>query len=240
LRGLLAVLRVRRGAIAALLAGWLGAFLVVKGFSPRASIEANTFWRLVMPAWPAYLLLFASIPLLIPTLARRLGDRLRPPLATSVRTRWVVLAAVLTLAVPAVATAASERITPPTPVLTQTTASATTILTPVDEAIRLRAERTGASQRLTWSDPGWRGDVFYRVYRTDGDMSDLDCVTRENASWLCVLRSTPIATTREREFVDEAPPPDGAVYRIGVGTNWADDPEQGDIFAFSPPALSVR
>ena len=43
------------------------AFLVVKGFSPRADIEANTFWRLLMPAWPAYLLLFASIPLLVPT-----------------------------------------------------------------------------------------------------------------------------------------------------------------------------
>ena len=30
---LIAVVRVRRGAIAALLAGWLGAFVVVKGFS---------------------------------------------------------------------------------------------------------------------------------------------------------------------------------------------------------------
>ena len=32
--GLIAVVRVRRGAIAALLGGWLAAFLVVKGFSP--------------------------------------------------------------------------------------------------------------------------------------------------------------------------------------------------------------
>ena len=70
-----AVLRVRRGAVAALLGGWLGAFLVVKGFSTAGDIEANTFWRLLMPAWPAYLLLVASIPLLVPTLARRLGER---------------------------------------------------------------------------------------------------------------------------------------------------------------------
>ena len=81
--GLVAVLRVRRGPIAALLAGWLAAFLVVKGFSPRATIESGSFWRLLMPAWPAYLLLFASIPLLVPTLARRLGDRLRAPLVGS-------------------------------------------------------------------------------------------------------------------------------------------------------------
>ncbi len=82
--GLIAVLRVRRGAIAALLAGWLAAFLVVKGFSPRADIQANSFWRLLMPAWPAYLLLFAAIPLLVPTLAHRLG---RPLAGTVVTTR---------------------------------------------------------------------------------------------------------------------------------------------------------
>ena len=95
--GLIAVLRVRRGAIAALLAGWLAAFLVVKGFSPRADIQANSFWRLLMPAWPAYLLLFASIPLLVPTLAHRLGDRLRAPSSAPVARRWLVVVAVLTV-----------------------------------------------------------------------------------------------------------------------------------------------
>ena len=32
-------------SIAALLGGWLAAFLLVKGFSTRADIQANTFWR---------------------------------------------------------------------------------------------------------------------------------------------------------------------------------------------------
>lgn len=237
--GVLAVLRVRRGAIATLLAGWLVAFLVVKGFSPRASIEANTFWRLLMPAWPAYLLLVASIPLLTPTLARRLGDRLRPPRTSAVSRRWVVLAAVLTLAVPAAATAASAQVQPPTPALTQTTATATTILTPVDDEIDLRVERAGAGQRLTWTAISWRANVFYRVFRADGGKSDLDCVTRENAAWLCVVRSVPIATTRDTEFVDSSPPAGGTTYRIGIGTNWADDPAEGDLFAFSPPAPSA-
>jgi hypothetical protein len=44
----------------------------------------------------------------------------------------------------------------------------------------------------------------------------------------------PIATTRDREFVDTSGPA-RATYRIGVGTNWIDDPEFGDVFAFSPP-----
>ena len=146
--GLVAVLRVRRWAIAALLAGWLGAFLVVKGFSTRADIQANTFWRLLMPAWPAYLLLFASIPLLVPTFARRLGDRVRPVSSPGVARRWIVVAALLTVVVPGVAIAVSTPLeSPPTKVLVQDIESGD-ILTPIDGeggAPRLaRGDRTTA------------------------------------------------------------------------------------------------
>ncbi|MBA2641387.1 MAG: hypothetical protein H0U82_00500 [Actinobacteria bacterium] len=236
--GLLAVLRMRRGAVAALLAGWLGAFLVVKGFSTRADIEANTFWRLLMPAWPAYLLLFASIPLLIPTLARRLGERLHTTVGGPIAPRWIALAAVLTVAVPAVAIAASSRIEPPTPAVVQEFPTGN-ILTPVDESIELEVERTRSGQELTWTTGSWRANVFYRVYRTDQPGQDVQCALSSGAAWSCFLRTTPIHTTREQMFVDTSRPA-GATYRIGVGTNWLDDPEQGDIFAFSPPVSAAR
>lgn len=236
--GLLAVLRVRRGAIAGLLAGWLGAFLVVKGFSPRADIQANTFWRLLMPAWPAYLLLLASIPLLVPTVARRLGDRVSPRSAAPVRLRWIAVAAILTIVVPGVAIAASSRIEPPEPpAIVQEFGNDTTIITPVDPGIELRVERVGATNRVTWHDPSWRAGVFYRVYRHDDPGSDLRCVTEGAVAWNCFYDGSPLATTRERVIVDEAPVP-GASYRVGVGTNWADDALLGDVFVFSPPATA--
>ena len=240
LAGLIAVVRVRRGAIAALLGGWLAAYIVVKGFSPRASIETNTFWRLLMPAWPAYLLLFACIPLLVPTLARRLGDRMRAPHPTHVRMRWIVLTATLTVIIPAAATAASKQLGPPDPnALVQTTPTETTILTPVDDSIAIQIESTAAGQRVTWTGGPWRADAFYRVYRFDGGESDVDCVTRAEAAWDCYMRGSEIGVTREHELVDPNAPP-SAVYRVGVGTNWVDDPEQGDIFAFSPSARAAR
>ena len=233
--GLLAVLRVRRAPVAALLAGWLAAFLLVKGFSTRADIQANTFWRLLMPAWPAYLLLFASIPLLVPTLAGRLGDRLRAPAVRPLRLRWVALAAVLVVLVPAAVTAAATPVADPANAVYQDD-EGNTILTAIDHDIDVRAERVADGVRVSWEDDeNWRADVFYRVYRHDNAEPDTLCTTAYNVSIFCYLRALPIATTREREYLDPAPPPD-ASYWIGVGTNWLDDPEAGDVFTFGPPA----
>jgi hypothetical protein len=235
--GLLAVLRVRRAAIAGLLGGWLGAFIVVKGFNENADIQANTFWRLLMPAWPAYLILFASIPLLVPTLHRRLGGRVATPADHATRVRWVVVAFVLTIVLPAGAIAASSRITPPTPAILPGGPGG--ILTPVDTSIAVATERVGKGQRLSWTDGPWRANVFYRVYRSTRPEDDSSCVTSNSVAWVCYFNGEPIETTRNRTFVDPNPPR-GATYRIGVGTNWANDPEFGDIFSLSPPVRAAR
>ncbi len=234
--GLIAVVRVRRGAIAALLAGWLAAFLVVKGFSPRATIESGSFWRLLMPAWPAYLLLLAAIPLLVPTLARRLGERMRAPSSPPVARRWIVVVAVLTVLLPACAIAVSSPIDGPALAVTQDDAG-NFILTSVDDSVELRVERVPEGQRLTWDDGPRRANVFYRVYRAEGE--DVECeYTDGHTAQSCYVRGTPIAIVREREFLDTDWSP-GATYRIGVGTNWIDDPAFGDVFAFSPPAVAA-
>jgi hypothetical protein len=241
LAGLIAVLRVRRGPIAALLGGWLAAFIVVKGFSERASIESGSFWRLLMPAWPAYFLLFAAIPLLVPTLTRRLGNRVEPHTSRPVSTRWIVVAAVATVLVPGLAIAASSPLDKPQAhrlTVLQDFPSGN-ILTPVDTGVRLVVERDGSARRLTWTSGGpWRATVFYRVFRHDGPGSDTNCVVSSGVAWYCYLYGEPIATTRDLSFVDPNAPPT-ATYRIGVGTNWIDNPDFGDVFAFSPP-VEVR
>ena len=74
---LLAVAR-RSLPVAGLLAGWFGALLLFKGSTHLATVESGSFFRYMMPGFPAYFLLAASIPLLVPTLADRL-DRLERP-----------------------------------------------------------------------------------------------------------------------------------------------------------------
>src|SRR4029079_1350992 len=86
LAGALAVAR-RSVPAAGLCLSWLLGYVVVKGAADVATVESGSFWRLIMPGLPAFVLLAASVPLLVPTFVDRMGLRLppapraRPPLA---------------------------------------------------------------------------------------------------------------------------------------------------------------
>jgi hypothetical protein len=147
---------------------------------------------------------------------------------------------VVTLVVPAIATAASSQIQPPSPPAVVQDLGSSALLTPVDAGIHLEARPRGPVNVLHWTvDSSWHANVFYRVYRKDGASGDLLCSTAANVAWQCYIKGEPIATTRDRTFVDRSPPAQ-ATYRVGVGTNWANDPEQGDVFAVSPAVTVTR
>jgi len=81
LAGVLGVAR-RSPPVAALLGLWFGAYLLVRGTDPEVTIGAGTFFGALLPAWPAYVLLAAAIPLLappLPSLRRRAGAAMRSP-----------------------------------------------------------------------------------------------------------------------------------------------------------------
>jgi hypothetical protein len=147
------------------------------------------------------------------------------------------VAAVLTVVVPAAAIAASSPSTGPERAVMQDDAG-NFILTSIDDGVELEVSPAPGGQLLRWTSGGpWRASVFYRVYRSEDDGTD--CEHNEGSTAVyCFIRALPIATTRETEYLDPAPPP-GATYRIGVATNWADDPEQGDVFAFSRPVTAA-
>ena len=60
------------------LAGWLGGYVVFRAAQPGIGLEEGALFRVLLPAFPAYVLLAASVPLLVPTLAARLGALARP------------------------------------------------------------------------------------------------------------------------------------------------------------------
>ncbi len=99
LAGALAVAR-RSVPVAGLLLTWLLAYVVVKGSASVATIESGSYWRLVMPALPAFALLAAAVPLLVPTFLGRMGDRLAPVPTRRPGFRGTVAAIVLFSIVP--------------------------------------------------------------------------------------------------------------------------------------------
>jgi len=229
--GAIAVARWRPG-VAALLVGWLAAFLAIKGASPLASIEGNTFFRLLMPAWPAYLLLLAAVPLLVPTLVRRLGARVTPA-PPGVAVGWKPAAAVVLLVavVPLLTVVvARPQLSPENVVLSDD--GGNTLLTPVDRSIDVRAVRRGATTLLSWSPGDWRAGVSFRVMRTAGAGPDTTCTTAGVTSCLLVMET--LKETRDSRYVDPASPA-GSTYRIGVMADYRNPPVGGDMFAVSRP-----
>ena len=74
--GTVGMLRLARPA-AALLAGWLGALVLVVVAAPSDFTNGRIFIDLI-PSWPAYALLVAAVPALVPRLTHRLRGRLEP------------------------------------------------------------------------------------------------------------------------------------------------------------------
>jgi hypothetical protein len=228
-----AVVVVRRSPPAAgLLLGWMLTYVVVKGSSPVATVDSGSFFRILMPAFPAVLVLAAMVPLLVPTFGRRLGWRLDAPPVRPAGRRAVAAAAVVLGAIPIALVSVATTVRNPERVVI-----VNEILVPVDtDAVALRAERSGARQRLRWRTPTDRASLFYQVYRTPGASTDTFCF--ETGATQCKLDSLLLATTRSTSFIDGSPVR-GATYRIGVAANWEDDPAQGDIFLLSGPVRAA-
>jgi hypothetical protein len=239
LAGILAVAR-RSVPAAGLLAGWLLGYVVVKGAADVATVESGSYWRLIMPALPAFALLTAAVPLLVPTLLERLGPRLAARPAP--RIGWPATAAVVVVTglVPIVVLLAATQLRAvpnplPPPDVVADEVVVDLIGVPADAGIvSLDVRREGAGNVLAWTDSTERARTFYRVYRASASRSFTDLICEPRGPDRCELRAETLVTTRERRYVDADPPAD-AVYRIGVAANWLDDPSRGDVFAVSPP-----
>jgi hypothetical protein len=233
--GMIALLiRARRGFL--LVGTWFIAYLLAKGTYLPASVEDASFWRIMMPAFPAYLILAASVVLLAP------GVRARP--ATSMpRPRSHRFAIVLTVAVAAF-TIVPLGVVAATPRLHDDGRQAVRLgdnLVPVD-AIGLQAATDDGGVRLSWQPPS-ESSVFYQVLRRDTAAPGEGVVcagTPRSASDDCELLMNVATTTKASSVVDH-PGPGTWEYRVGVAANWLNDPTLGDVYVVSPPlTVTVR
>jgi hypothetical protein len=238
--GVIAVAR-RSWPKAVFLSVWLGAFFVVKGSSPAVTVESGSFWRLMLPAFPAYFLLLASIPLLIPVAGRELAERF-PSLMRSYSWRHpaVLGLAALSGAIPLLVVAAL-------PSQKQAVAARVplrSLFLPIDATWQPSVEGVEGGLQLRWPASHARGgNVFYVLYRSpvsyrfysNDKLVDqgLMCTPASGATQ-CSIEMDEVARGRDTVVIDR-PAPGRWTYRVGVAANWLDDPEQGDVFVVSGP-----
>jgi hypothetical protein len=237
--GLIAVARVSWSK-ALFLGGWLAAFVIFKGTSHRAAVQDGTFFRLLMPAWPAYLALGCALPLLFPGVARRVRTRALQPIAW--RARPVLASLAVIGAVPVLVLVALPTLQGRSIVSEYTN----NVIVPIAGDFDVHARRTAAGVVLTWREPSdARGKVFYRIYRSPiagqpavggvvGYEDGIACIPPGRGAAACRLLMDEAGIRRSTRFVDK-PPPGAWSYRIGLMANWLDDPTRGDVLMVSPP-----
>ncbi|HVS85973.1 MAG TPA: hypothetical protein VHD91_10105 [Gaiellaceae bacterium] len=229
--GLFGLARRSPGA-AVLAAGWLGTFVVVKGTWDSATLQTGSLLRIMIPAFPAFVLLVASLPLLWPGLPDRLHPEPVRPSRFGRRTAQALVAAVLlTAAVPFVAIAAAAPERGPNPHAVAVGSSNGPIPTDVD--VGLTATRSGNAVVLTWkAQHPAGGPVFYHVFRGPASAADYSCDTATSVQ-RCYLGMADLGATRSTRFVDRDAQGGPWAYRIGVSANWLDDPTLGDVYVLS-------
>jgi hypothetical protein len=213
-----------------LVGSWFIVFLLVKGTYIPASIDDASFFRILMPAFPAYLLLAAAIVLLVP------GVRARPEPQSPIlggRKLSIAFAAALLVfaALPLGVIAAIPRLHDGGRQSVRLGDS----LVPVSNAIELTARTDGNAVHLDWQPPpAGATSVFYRVLR-GGANGGVACAGRlRNSSDNCQLYVDDVGSVRARSFEDR-PGAGSWSYRIGVAANWLNDTTLGDVYAVSAP-----
>lgn len=217
-----------KGAFVAI---WFLAYFIVKGASPVTNVYATSFFRLLEPAYPAYLLLGASLVLAVPVgrgvrARRREADAARGRATRPVTLRLLVAIAAVFALVPLVTIAAATRI--PRGTVAEDVVQGLEI--PVVD-FGFRATVSKGAVALQWHDERAGGArVYYVVYRdhTDG------CTYPGAGAPQCQFSMTRLRTISDTSFVNYDV--HGSwTYRVGLLSDWTASSGTTDELMLSKP-----
>ena len=222
---------------AALVAGWLASFVVIKGSSSVVNFDqSGTFLTHMIPAFPAFFLLLASLPLLVPRLGRRLcRDAFRPAAAAS----WPVRAGVSALGLLSVVGMLVVVVLPPLTAPAAVNETNQNLYLPVGR-FPLAARVSGGTVTLRWPSERPSGSgVSYGVFRDRP--GTLSCRPVTGAAAACTypgLNQIGSVTEAHTSWTDH-PPAGRWVYRVALSSSPSSAQHSWDYIMLSRPVAIV-
>jgi hypothetical protein len=233
----------RSGAGAVLILTWLASYVLLKGSSPVVNVKSGSFFRYMAPAFPAFFLLAASIPLLVPVWGPRLAGSGRAtvpwPTTQLAWKRLLRLAAVVSI-LPILALLVFRPLTTPDAAR----------VTDFDQyvpantfGLSATVDSTG-SVLLDWPSQRASGArVSYFVFRTPIGATPPDgltCTLQVHASATCAFYTDtldrfiiPTATTFLTSWRDTPPHSGTWDYRVALRASESKQTSTGDFMMFS-------
>lgn len=220
--GIVAMAR-RSVALCLFVGGWFLTFTIVKGMDSLGNLEDTSLLRMLLPAAPAFVLMLAALPFLIPGAPQRLSAAPPPrPWATQrVRATLLVAGLAVFAVVPAAVAAAAKPQGPSSSSVISEQAGPI----PIDSGFVISAVPVRGGARLTWTARHVGvARIFYQVLRQPVGPGS----------------PSQVGSTKGTTFTDNVPA-GTYTYWVAVAANWLDDPLGGDGYlAGRPVTITVR
>jgi hypothetical protein len=203
--------------------GWFMVFFIIKGSSPQGNLEDASLLRMLIPAIPAFVLLMAALPFLLPGIPQRAKPTpIRSWGTPRLRLTLAIAATMLFAAVP-IGLAGIAR-----PVGGGATDYYSGSAGPVPATLPVDLTVHGTRVRMTWpsAKPG-SARVFYDVSRAlPTCLAKTSNVPGPSGRDSCLIAIAHIRTPTWTETLS----PGQYGYRITESANWLDDPTTSDPY----------